>query len=159
MNSDFRELLQSFARHKVKYLIVGDYAVIHYSQPRYTKDLDLWLEPSAENASKVARSFADFGIPLIEVTEEDLATEGTQFVLGVAPVMLDFLTSIPPLCFADCWKRRNVVISGNDVHLYLSLEDLCIAKKHAARWQDLADMEELSRVRTNRMDNDSDDSK
>lgn len=96
MNSDFRELLQSFARHNVKYLIVGGYAVIHYSQPRYTKDLDLWIEPSAENARAVVRAFAEFGIPLIDITEKDLATEGTQFVLGVAPVMLDFLPEFLP---------------------------------------------------------------
>jgi len=158
MNSDFRELLQSFARHNVKYLIVGGYAVIHYSQPRYTKDLDLWIEPSAENARAVVSAFAEFGIPLIDITEKDLATEGTQFVLGVAPVMLDFLTSVPPLSFAECWKRRNPVPSGDDIHLYLSLDDLCIAKKHAARWQDLADMEELDRVRTNQMNDESNDS-
>lgn len=156
MNSDFRELLQSFARHNVKYLIVGGYAVIHYSQPRYTKDLDLWIEPSAENARAVVRAFAEFGIPLIDITEKDLATEGTQFVLGVAPVMLDFLTSVPPLSFAKCWKRRNPVPSGDDVHL--SFDDLCIAKKHAARWQDLADMEELGRVRTNQVNDESNDS-
>lgn len=145
MNSDFKELLQSFAKHKVKYLIVGGYAVIHYSQPRYTKDLDLWLEPSRENAGAVAKAFAEFGIPLIEITESDLATEGTQFVLGVAPVMLDFLTSVPPLAFADCWKRRKRVKSGPDTHCYLALDDLCIAKKHAARIQDLADLQELAR--------------
>ena len=145
MNSDFKELLQSFARHKVKYLIVGGYAVIHYSQPRYTKDLDLWIEPSVKNARKVAHAFAEFGIPLIEVTEIDLATEGTQFVLGVAPVMLDFLTSIPPLKFALCWQKRKRVKCGSDTHLYLHFDDLCTAKKHAARVQDLADLQELAR--------------
>ena len=145
MNSDFKELLQSFARHKVRYLIVGGYAVIHYSQPRYTKDLDLWIEPSVKNARAVVKAFAEFGIPLIEITERDLATEGTQFVLGVAPVMLDFLTSVPPLSFADCWKRRKHVKSDTDVHCYLAFNDLCVAKKHAARMQDLVDLQELER--------------
>lgn len=123
MNSDFKELLQSFARHKVKYLIVGGYAVIHDSQARYSKNLDLWLEPSLKNARAVAKAFAEFGIPLIEMTESDLATEGTQFVLGVAPVMLDFLTSVPPLTFDHCWKRKKRVKSGADTHFYLALDD------------------------------------
>lgn len=147
MNSDFGEVLQSFAGHKVRYLIVGDYAVIHYSQPRYTKDLDLWLEPSIPNARAVAKAFAEFGVPLIEITERDLAVEGTQFVLGVAPVMLDFLTSVPPLSFGDCWKRRTRVKNKGDVHFYLALEDLRVAKAHAARLQDLADLQELGRIK------------
>jgi hypothetical protein len=145
MNSDFKELLQSLAKHKVKSLIVGGYAVIHYSQPRYTKNLNLWIEPSLKNARNVAKAFAEFGIPLIEITESDLAKEDTQFVLGVAPVMLDFLTSIPPLGFATSWQRRKRVKNGNDIHYYLHIDDLRIAKKHAARAQDLADLEELSR--------------
>ena len=99
MNSDFRELLQCFAKHRVRYLVVDGYAVIHYAQPRYTKDLDLWIEPSAANARKIATAFREFGIPLLEITDADLALLGTQFMLGRSPVMLSFLTSIPPLEF------------------------------------------------------------
>jgi hypothetical protein len=109
MNSDFRELLQCFAKHRGRYLVVGGYAVNHYSQPRYTKDLDLWIEPTAANARKVAIAFYQFGIPLIGITEEDLAQPSTQFMLGRAPVMFDFLTSIPPLDFVLCWAKRKRV--------------------------------------------------
>ena len=65
MNSDFRDLLRLCAEHEVRFLIVGGYAAIHYSQPRLTKDMDLWLEPSKENASRLMRVFHAFGIPLI----------------------------------------------------------------------------------------------
>lgn len=145
MNSDFRELLQCFAKHRVRYLVVGGYAVIHYSQPRYTKDLDLWIEPSAANARKVATAFREFGIPLIEITEADLARPGTQFMLGRAPVMFDFLTSIPPLDFTPCWTRRKRVRHDFASVNYLSLADLRLAKAHADRAQDRADLEELQR--------------
>ena len=101
MNSDFKELLQCFGKHRVRYLIVGGYAVIHYAEPRYTKDLDLWIEPTVQNAKRVEKAFLVFGIPLIGITLEDLATPGVQFVLGNAPAMLDFLTSVPPLVFAS----------------------------------------------------------
>lgn len=83
---------------------------------------------------------------MIEITEKDFATEGTQFVLGVASVMLDFLTSIPPLQFSPCWKKRKRVKNGSDTHLYLHFDDLFAAKKHAARVQDLADLQELARM-------------
>ena len=71
MNSDFKDLLRIFAEEEVEYLIVGAYAVIHYTQPRYTKNNDLWIRPSVDNAAKVARAFHRFGLPLIEVTQED----------------------------------------------------------------------------------------
>jgi predicted nucleotidyltransferase len=146
MNSDFRELLQCFAKHRVRYLVVGGYAVIYYAQPRFTKDLDLWIEPSTVNARKVAVAFREFGIPLIEITEADLSQPGTQFMLGRAPVMFDFLTSIPPLEFAPCWERRKRVRHDFGRVNYLGLSDLRAAKTHANRAQDLADLEELNRL-------------
>ena len=82
MNSDFKDLLQSLHEHEVMYLVVGGYAVIHHSQPRYTKDIDIWVCPSSENAGKLMRAFRHFGIPLIDLTEEDFATPRTQFSIG-----------------------------------------------------------------------------
>ena len=146
MNSDFKELLQCFARHRVRYLVIGGYAVIHYAQPRFTKDLDLWLEPSVHNARKVAAAFQEFGIPLIEITEADLAKPGTQFMLGRSPVMFDFLTSCPPLEFTLCWEHRKRVRHDFGTINYLSLEDLRTAKSHADRPQDRIDLEELSKI-------------
>ncbi len=143
MNSDFRELLQCFARHRVRYLVVGGYAVIQYAEPRFTKDLDLWLEPSPSNARRVAAAFREFGIPLIEITEADLAEPGTQFMLGRSPVMLEFLTTIEPLDFADCWVRRKRVRHDFGNVNYLGKEDLISAKRHSNRPQDQADIESL----------------
>ena len=143
MNSDFRELLQCFAKHRVRYLVVGGYAVIHYAEPRFTKDLDLWLEPSPANARKVAVAFREFGIPLIEITEADLAQPGTQFMLGRSPVMMDFLTTIQPLDFAECWPQRKVVRHTFGRVNYLNKSDLIIAKRHAGRPQDLTDLTAL----------------
>ena len=145
MNSDFKDLLRLFAKHKVHYLIVGGYAVIHYTQPRFTKDLHVWIEPTPANAKRAAAAMQEFGIPLIEITEKDLATPGTQFVIGRSPVQIDFLTSIPPLDFAPCWKRRKTSRQEAFSLHYLSLEDLKKAKTHAARQVDLADLEEMER--------------
>ena len=146
MNSDFRDLLRILNEEKVKYLVAGGYAVIHHSQPRYTKDLDLWVEPSEENAYRLMKAFASFGLPLVGLTEEDFSKPQTQFSIGVAPCEIDFLTTIPGLEFAPAWERRVTSDEQGLSILYLSKADLIAAKKTAGRIQDLADIEELNRA-------------
>ncbi len=146
MNSDFKDLLRLFGVHEVRYLVVGGYAVSYHAQPRFTKDLDLWVEPSNANATRVATALQSFGIPLIEVTEADFSHEGLQFAVGMPPSQLDFLTTVPGLDFADCWPNRSLTeIDGIPV-FYLSKGDLIRAKKTAGRAQDLADLEDLLRA-------------
>ncbi len=146
MNSDFKDLLRSLHECDVRYLVAGGYAVIHHSQPRYTKDIDIWLEPNAENAWKLMRAFRIFGIPMIGVTQEDFANPGTQFNLGVPPCAIDFLTTIPGLEFDSAWLNR-VISEENDFPIYyLGRNDLITAKKTAGRLQDLADIEEILRA-------------
>ena len=81
MNSDFKELLESFANHKVRYLVVGGCAAMHYSQPPLARDLDLWLEPFSDNAICVMAAFLSFGLPLLNVTLEDFARESIQYMI------------------------------------------------------------------------------
>lgn len=146
MNSDFKDLLRLFAKHKVRCLVIGGYAVIHHTQPRFTKDLDLWIDPTPANAKRAAAAMEEFGVPLIEITEKDLATPGTQFLIGRSPVQIDFLTSAPPLEFAACWKRRKKSSEDSFTISYLCREDLMTAKRYAGRQIDLADLEELERA-------------
>ncbi|MCF6314354.1 MAG: hypothetical protein L3J39_18040 [Verrucomicrobiales bacterium] len=146
MNSDFKDLLQSLYESDVQYLVVGVYAVIHYSQPRYTKNIDIWVLPSSQNARKLMKAFLHFGIPLVGVTEEDFSEPGTQFNLGVAPCEIDFLTTIPGLEFEPAWEMRVVSEELDFPIYYLSKEDLLVAKKTANRPQDLADIAELTRL-------------
>ncbi len=147
MNSDFKDLLRTFAEEEVEYLIVGAYAVIHHSQPRYTKDLDIWIRPNAKNVHRVARAFARFGIPLIEVTERDFADEGLQFAIGVPPSQIDFLTSLPGApSFAEAWQNKSSDLIGSIPVHFLGEADLIAAKETAARPQDLADLDELRRA-------------
>lgn len=147
MNSDFKDLLRIFAEEQVEYLVVGGYAVIHYTQPRYTKDIYLWLKPSEENAARVARAFRKFGIPLIEVTQDDFAHEGLQYVIGVSPCQIDFLTSLPGIQdFSAAWQDRSTAISeGVPIH-FLGKPQLLLAKQMAGRPQDMADLDEIRRA-------------
>ena len=146
MNPDFRDLLRLFEKHEVEYLIVGGYAVIRYTQPRFTKDLDLWVRPNKTNAAKVATALREFGVPLIEVTEEDFAATGLQFVIGMPPSAIDFLTTVEGLDFEPAWLAKRIFETPACRLYYLSPGDLVAAKKACGRLKDLADIEEILRI-------------
>ena len=122
MNSDFKDLLQSLHACEVRYLVAGGYEVIHHSQPRYTNDIDLWIEPTPGNARKLMQAFRLFGIPLADISEEDFATPGTPFSLGVPPCAIDFLTNIPGLDFDQAWLGK-VSSLENDFPVYTAAHD------------------------------------
>lgn len=143
MNSDFRDLLQQCAGDEVRYLVIGGYAVIHHSEPRFTRDLDIWLEPTEQNAVRAARALRKFGIPLIEVTQADLAVPGTQLMVGMPPCAIDLLTSCPPMVFAECWENRATVVDRGLTIQFMGKADLMIAKEATGRPQDLADLAKL----------------
>src|ERR1700735_5702211 len=105
---NFKELLLVLNDCRVEYLIVGGYAVMHYSEPRFTKDLDIWIGSSGENAKRAHTALARFGAPLDHdgVTEETFAHEHVVYQIGVAPIRVDVLTSISGCGFEDAWPRR-----------------------------------------------------
>lgn len=148
MNSDFKELLATLAAEEVRYLVVGGYAVIHYAQPRYTKDLDIWLDASPENARRLMKAFERFGLSSFGLTEEDFAEKGTQLNIGMPPTAIDFLTSLPGLEFDVAWRNRNVSEEDGVEVFYLSSDHLLLAKRAAGRAQDLADIEEITKYAT-----------
>jgi len=113
MNSDFEELLSIFNENGVRYLIVGGHAVMFYTEPRYTKDLDVWIDSSAENAERVYRSLLKFGAPLAGLTAKDFAEEGSFYQMGIPPVRVDILMSIDRVSFAEAWPNRQQSKLGN----------------------------------------------
>ena len=143
MNSDFKELLAAFNACDVAYLVVGGYAVIEYAEPRFTKDIDIWIEACPVNARKVYAALRDFGAPVSTVSEDDFAHEGYFYQIGVPPVRVDILMSIPGLQFADAWQRRNGIKIDQTNIWFISPQDLLISKRAAGRPQDLLDAEAL----------------
>lgn len=143
MNSDFKDLLRLFNAKKVKYLIVGGYAVIRYSEPRYTGDIDILVQPNLENATLVFEALKEFGAPISTLTEKDFSEPGYFFQMGTPPNRIDILMSIQGVEFNDAWERRVESTVGEDTLLFISKEDLITAKKAAGRTKDLADLEAL----------------
>jgi len=99
INSGFKDLLRIFNEAEVRYLIAGGYAVMVYTEPRYTKDLDLWIEPVTLNAEAVLRALAEFGTPTGGVAVADLTEPEVFFQIGVDPVRVDLLTTVKGLEF------------------------------------------------------------
>lgn len=106
MNQDFLDLLRAFAAHDVRFLIVGAYALAIHGRPRATGDLDLWVDATPENATRVYASLRSFGAPLGEVSERDFAVPGIVYQIGVPPARIDVLTQISGLVFDEAWPTR-----------------------------------------------------
>jgi hypothetical protein len=146
VNSDFSDLLRLFNDNNVKYLVIGGYAVIQYAEPRYTKDLDLWISTDVANAKAVFRALKEFGAPLADLTEDDFAEEGYFYQMGVPPVRVDVLMGIPGLSFAEAWQRR-VNVDFDDLSVsFIGKQDLITVKLASGRPQDLLDAKQLQQT-------------
>jgi predicted nucleotidyltransferase len=127
----------------VKYLVIGGYAVIKYAEPRYTKDLDLWVLADIQNAHAVFSALRSFGAPLTNLTPDDFAEEGYFYQMGVPPVRVDILMSIPGLSFQEAWEKREEVNFDGVKLPFISKQDLIISKRASGRPQDILDAEAL----------------
>jgi predicted nucleotidyltransferase len=140
---DLTELLRSFNEREIEYLIVDGYAVMKYTEPRFTKDLDLWIGNSPENAARVYDVLAEFGAPLQKdgLVPRDFTSEDMTYQIGVAPVRIDILTHIRGLQFAQAWQNRVAsTFFSLPVH-FISLDDLIINKRAAGRTSDLEQLQ------------------
>jgi hypothetical protein len=145
VNSDFSDLLKIFNANNVKYLVIGGYAVIQYAEPRFTKDLDLWISTDTGNAAAVYQSLLAFGAPLADLTEADFAEEGYFYQMGVPPVRVDILMGVPGLNFAEAWERRVIVEFGDLPVPFIAKTDLITNKRASGRPQDLIDADLLDK--------------
>ena len=143
MNQDFKELLAAFNAEKVKYLVIGGYAVIKYTEPRYTKDLDLWVSVKNDNPIRVYRALKQFGAPLTDLSPKDFSQKGFFYTLGMVPRRVDILFDATVLDFDECWERRVESDIGGVMIYFISASDLIINKEAVGRFQDLADVEKL----------------
>jgi Nucleotidyl transferase of unknown function (DUF2204) len=146
MYQDYKDLLSAFHAHGVKYLIVGGYAVIFHAQPRFTKDIDLFIKADSANAKATYAALAEFGASLQDIHPEDFADRSTFFRFGNDPQGFDILPDIPGIDFDSAWERRvEGVLDGATglKALFISREDLIAAKLASGRLRDLADVEDL----------------
>jgi hypothetical protein len=145
VNRDFRDLFAALNDTGAKYLVVGAHAVAFYAEPRFTKDLDVWVEASPGNASKLMESLRRFGAPLSGVSETDFATPAVTLQIGVAPNRIDISTRIDGVSFDAAWPNRVETLFGDQQIYVIGRADLVANKKASARPQDLLDLSTLAR--------------
>lgn len=140
MNRDFAEMLSELSAADADYIVVGGYAVIAHGFPRATGDIDVWVRPSRDNATRVMRALRSFGAPLADLTEEDLSTPGVIFQIGVVPRRIDILTEIDGVTFEEAWASRISATLGEQSIPVLGRLALIRNKKAAGRKKDLIDV-------------------
>jgi hypothetical protein len=143
LNQDFKEFIGSLNDNRVRYLVVGGYAVALHGYPRYTKNIDIWVEMTAENTSNILKALEQFGFGSLGVKEADFTLPDQMLQLGYPPGRIDILTTLPGVEFSECYAARTVVeVDGVSVN-FIDLESLKKNKKATGRHQDLADLENL----------------
>lgn len=145
VNPDFSDLFSALNAVNARYLTVGGYAFAFHAEPRYTKDIDIWVEPSAANAEAVWRALLAFGAPMSNISHSDFAQPGMVVQLGVAPNRIDIVTSIDGVAFDEAWSRRADSRHGDVPIHVIGREDFIKNKLAAGRPQDLIDVERLTR--------------
>ncbi|UCC11656.1 MAG: nucleotidyltransferase [candidate division WOR-3 bacterium] len=143
LSKDFREFLGLLNKYNVKYLVVGGYAVAFHGYPRYTRDIDIWVESSPVNAGNIMKVLDDFGFATLDIKAEDFLIPRRVIQLGYPPHRIDLVTSLSDVEFKDCYNVKvTAQINGVTVN-FIDLENLRRNKQASNRPQDIADLEHL----------------
>jgi hypothetical protein len=141
---DFEEFFASCNKHEVEYLIVGGYAFALHAHPRYTGDLDIFVQASKENARRIIRALEEFGFTSPSLAWQDLTAPGRVIQIGYPPLRIDLLTAIDGIEFKEAWPKRVESTYGQQKVHVISKEDLVTNKRASGRKQDLLDLEDLN---------------
>ena len=143
LNEDYKEMLRILLNNKVKFLVVGAYAMGAYGYPRATGDIDIWVKASLENSEKTYQSLLEFGAPLSEITKTTFCEEGVVFQIGVAPRRIDIITKIEGVDFEQGYSDRQE-IGIEDIKIpFISKENLIKNKESTGREKDKLDVKYL----------------
>jgi hypothetical protein len=143
LTPDFKEFIRLLNKNDVHYLVIGGYAVALHGYPRYTKDLDIWIDRNPKNAEKIMLALEEFGFGSLDLKATDFLEPNQIIQLGYPPNRIDIITSASGIEFEACFESK-LVLKINDLEiLFIDLENLKKVKKSTGRLQDLADLEKL----------------
>lgn len=146
LDQDFKEFIELLNAHKVRYMVVGGYAVAYHGYLRFTGDIDVWVEVSSANAALLVQVMRDFGFGSM-YQEPDFLAPGGIIQLGVAPVRIDILNEIDGVTFADSYAACEPSIWDGVSVNFISLADLRKNKASTGRRKDAADLRNLNKVK------------
>jgi len=143
LTADFEDFLRLLNERQVRYVVAGGFAVAAHGTPRYTKDLDVWVEISPANAERLLLALNDFGMASLGLNSADFQEQDMVLQLGYEPNRIDILTGLTGVEFHEAYPRRVLVqLAGLQVP-FLAREDLIANKRALGRPRDLADIEDL----------------
>ncbi len=140
---DYEEFLELLNKHNVRYCVIGAFAVAFHARPRYTKDIDILIEPTIDNANRLLIALDEFGFGSLNLAVNDFSTQGNIIQLGYEPVRIDIITSIKGLEFADIWQSRIQGPYGKQTINFIDRQSLIRSKRISNRAQDKADLKLL----------------
>jgi len=143
---DFLDFLKIINQHQVNYLVIGGYAMAAHDEPRYTKDLDIWVKPEEENSEKVIAAIREFGFESLKLTKEDFLSSNVFVQIGFAPVRIDVTSDISGITFDEAFAGRKLVEVEGIIVPVIGIEALIKNKLASGRLQDMADVEKLKKV-------------
>ena len=143
VSRDYEDLFRVLNAHRIKYLVVGAHAVIYYTKPRFTKDIDIWIPPELNDPKKVYDALKNYGAPLKGISPKDFADRELIYQIGIAPVRVDIMMGIEGVSAMNAWQKRKKDRYGRTSISILSKEDLIKAKRKAGRPDDLLDLKRL----------------
>ena len=143
LNEDYKEMLQLLLDHKVKFLVVGAYAMGAYGYPRATGDVGIWVDASRENSRRMYQTLAAFGAPMADLTQETFCESGIVFQIGVAPRRIDILTNIDGVNFEEAYRTKEEIDVDRLKIPFLSKEHLIKNKEATGREKDKLDAQYL----------------
>jgi predicted nucleotidyltransferase len=145
VEKDFLDFFKALTKNNVEYLVIGGYALMAHERPRYTGDLDIWINPKVENAERIVQAIDDFGFGSLKVTKEDFLSQNYFIQIGYEPVRIDVTADISGVTFDEAYPRRKVIdISGLPVP-FIGIHELIKNKLASGRDQDLPDAKKLKK--------------
>ncbi|CAN5617293.1 nucleotidyl transferase AbiEii/AbiGii toxin family protein [soil metagenome] len=143
LGQDFSEFVGLLNSHNVRYLVVGGYAVAFHGHPRFTGDIDIWVDRTEDNARRLVSALEEFGFGSVGLSAEVFVTADQVVQLGYPPNRIDILTDLTGVTFGPCFETKQTATFGaTEVH-FIGLESLKFNKRALGRYQDLADLENL----------------
>lgn len=142
---DFIDFIELLNLHHVDYMVIGAHALAYHGRPRHTGDLDIWIKPSPENASKMLAVLNDFGFGSLGLTEHDFLKDSYVTQLGYPPLRIDILNTISGVEFEEAYANK---VSGEVDELkvnFINVNEFIKNKQATGRKKDLGDIASLKK--------------
>ncbi|RDC56581.1 hypothetical protein DU508_13470 [Pedobacter chinensis] len=142
---DFIDFIELLNKHEADYMVIGAHALAYHGRPRHTGDLDIWINPSDENAERMLKVIGDFGFASLGLKKEDFLNDGYVTQLGYPPLRIDILNAISGVQFEEAFNNRiNADVDGLSIN-FINIDDFIVNKQASGRKKDLGDIAALKR--------------